>query len=70
MNAGGVVQVADELHGFSFERARAKTVRIFDTTLAVLLEAAENGVTPTTAAERRAERRMADVSAVRQIHVG
>jgi valine dehydrogenase (NAD+) len=70
VNAGGVVQVADELHGFSFERARARTVRIFDTTLAVLLEAAENGVTPTTAAERRAERRMADVSAVRQIHVG
>jgi valine dehydrogenase (NAD+) len=70
VNAGGVVQVADELHGFSFDRARARTLRIFDTTLAVLLEAAENGVTPTTAAERRAERRMADVSAVRQIHVG
>jgi valine dehydrogenase (NAD+) len=70
VNAGGVVQVADELHGFSFDRARAKTLKIFDTTLAVLREAAENGVTPTTAAERRAERRMADVSAVRQIHVG
>jgi valine dehydrogenase (NAD+) len=70
VNAGGVIQVADELHGFSFERARARTLQIFDTTLAVLLEAAETGVTPTTAAERRAERRMADVSAVRRIHVG
>ena len=70
VNAGGVIQVADELHGFSFERARSRTLQIFDTTLAVLLEAAESGVTPTTAAERRAERRMADVSAVRRIHVG
>jgi valine dehydrogenase (NAD+) len=70
VNAGGVIQVADELHGFSFDRARAHTRRIFETTLAVLLEAGETGVTPTTAAERRAERRMAAVSAVRRIHVG
>jgi valine dehydrogenase (NAD+) len=70
VNAGGVIQVADELHGFSFERARAQTERIFDTTLAVLVEAGETGVTPTTAAERRAERRMAEVSAIRRIHVG
>jgi valine dehydrogenase (NAD+) len=70
VNAGGVIQVADELHGFSFDRARSQTERIFETTLAVLLEAGENGVTPTTAAEHRAERRMAEVSAVRRIHVG
>jgi valine dehydrogenase (NAD+) len=70
VNAGGVLQVADELNGFSFERARRQTLRIFDTTLAVLLEAAERGVTPATAAARRAERRMAEVSAVRRIHVG
>jgi valine dehydrogenase (NAD+) len=70
VNAGGVIQVADELHGFSLDRARSHTERIFETTLAVLVEAGETGVTPTTAAERRAERRMAEVSAVRQIHVG
>ena len=34
VNAGGVIQVADELHGFSFERARAKTETIFETTTA------------------------------------
>jgi valine dehydrogenase (NAD+) len=70
VNAGGVIQVADELHGFSADRARARTERIFETTLGVLTEAADTGVTPTTAAERRAERRMAEVSAVRRIHVG
>lgn len=69
VNAGGVIQVADELHGFSFERARSATLRIFDTTLAVLREAAARDVTPATAAEDRAERRMKDVSAIRRIHV-
>jgi valine dehydrogenase (NAD+) len=69
VNAGGVIAVADEQHGFSAERARAKAERIFDTTLAVLREAEESGVTPTTAAERRAERRMAAVSGIRRIHV-
>ena len=34
MNAGGVIQVADELHGFDFDRAEAKAAKIFDTTLA------------------------------------
>ena len=58
MNAGGVIQVADELHGFSFERARAKTTTIFDTTARVLAAAAEEGISPATAADRLAERRM------------
>ena len=58
VNAGGVIQVADELHGFSFERARAKTTTIFDTTARVLATAAEEGVSPATAADRLAERRM------------
>ena len=70
VNAGGVIQVADELHGFSLERAREQTLGIFETTLAVLVEATETGVSPATAAERRAERRMAAVSALRRIHVG
>ena len=32
VNAGGVIQVADEMDGFYFERARAKAAAIFDTT--------------------------------------
>ncbi|MFN0282147.1 MAG: Glu/Leu/Phe/Val dehydrogenase dimerization domain-containing protein [Kineosporiaceae bacterium] len=67
VNAGGVIQVADELHGFSFERARAKTERIFDTTLAVLRTARESGETPATAADRLAERRIAQVGSLGRI---
>ena len=59
VNAGGVIQVADELHGFSFERARAKTAEIFGTTARVLATAADEGISPATAADRLAERRMA-----------
>jgi valine dehydrogenase (NAD+) len=59
VNAGGVIQVADELHGFSFERARAKTEEIFETTTRVLELAAAEGVPPAVAADRLAEERMA-----------
>ena len=61
VNAGGVIQVSDELHGFSFERARSKTARIFDDTGAVLRLAAERGISPAVAADRIAEERMASV---------
>jgi valine dehydrogenase (NAD+) len=69
VNAGGVIQVADERHGFSFERAKAKTARIHDAMLAVLRAAGAQGVTPVEAADRLAEERMARVPEVRRIWV-
>lgn len=59
VNAGGVIQVADERRGFDFERARAQTSKIFDTLLDVLATAEQEGVTPAEAADQLAERRMA-----------
>ena len=58
VNAGGVIQVEDELHGFDFERAKAKASRIFDTTIEVFQLADAEGVPPAVAADRLAERRM------------
>jgi valine dehydrogenase (NAD+) len=66
VNSGGVIQVADERHGFSFERARARTMRIFETTAAVLAGAAETGEVPSVAAEHLAEQRIAAVSGLRR----
>ncbi|GAA2493275.1 Glu/Leu/Phe/Val dehydrogenase dimerization domain-containing protein [Streptomyces thermolineatus] len=60
VNSGGVIQVADELNGFDFERARAKASKIFDTTLAIFTRAAADGVPPAVAADRLAEQRMAE----------
>jgi valine dehydrogenase (NAD+) len=67
VNAGGVIQVADEIHGFSFERARNKAAKIFDTTLEIFHSAAADGVPPAVAADRMAERRMSEVGRLRTI---
>ena len=65
VNSGGVIQVADELHGFSFERAKARAARIFDTTLSIFTTAEAEGMPPLAAADRLAERRMSDVGRLR-----
>ncbi|MFI0164684.1 Leu/Phe/Val dehydrogenase [Streptomyces sp. NPDC017082] len=65
VNAGGVIQVADELHGFDFDRCRAKAAQIFDTTLAIFARAKKDGIPPAAAADRIAEQRMADARAAR-----
>ncbi|MGY5033849.1 Leu/Phe/Val dehydrogenase [Streptomyces sp. 900116325] len=60
VNAGGVIQVADELHGFDFDRCKAKASKIFDTTLAIFARAKDDGIPPAAAADRIAEQRMAE----------
>jgi valine dehydrogenase (NAD+) len=59
VNAGGVIQVSDELHGFDFERAKKGATAIFDHTLEVLETADRRGITPAAAADHIAEERMA-----------
>ncbi|MGQ4514744.1 Glu/Leu/Phe/Val dehydrogenase dimerization domain-containing protein [Streptomyces sp. DW26H14] len=60
VNAGGVIQVADELHGFDFARCREKAAKIYDTTLEIFARANSDGVPPAAAADRIAELRMAE----------
>jgi valine dehydrogenase (NAD+) len=70
VNSGGVIQVADEIGGFSFERAQARAAQIFDTTKRILAIADEEGVPPAVAADRLAERRMSEVGRLRGIWLG
>ncbi len=70
VNAGGVIQVADELAGFSFERARARAEQIFGTTTRIFQIADSDGVPPSAAADRLAEQRMSDVGRLRGIWLG
>ncbi|MBB5138632.1 valine dehydrogenase (NAD+) [Thermocatellispora tengchongensis] len=70
VNSGGVIQVADEIHGFNMDRARAKAAQIYDTTLKIFRIAAEEGVPPAVAADRLAERRMSEVGRIRAIWLG
>ncbi|RKN11527.1 Leu/Phe/Val dehydrogenase [Streptomyces radicis] len=60
VNSGGVIQVADELHGFDFARAKEKAALIHDTTLEIFARAEAEGVPPAVAADRIAEHRMAE----------
>jgi valine dehydrogenase (NAD+) len=66
VNSGGLIQVADEIEGYSEPRARAKAAEIFDTTLRIFRLAAEEGVPPAVAADRLAERRMNEIGQLRR----
>jgi valine dehydrogenase (NAD+) len=70
VNAGGVIQVADELHGFSFDRAKARAAQILGTTRQILAMADADGIPPAVAADRLAERRIAEVGRLRGIYLG
>jgi valine dehydrogenase (NAD+) len=70
VNSGGVIQVADELAGFSFERAKERAGQIFTTTKKIFALADEDGVPPAVAADRLAERRMSEVARLRSIWLG
>ena len=70
VNSGGVIQVADELDGFDFDRAKQRATGIFETTRAVFELARTDGVPPAIAADRLAERRIHDVGRLRGIYLG
>ena len=69
VNAGGVIQVADEIEGFNFERAKLRATQIYDTTKRILELADAEGISPATAADRLAEQRMADVGRLSAIRL-
>ena len=69
VNSGGVIQVADEIEGFNFQRAQARVTKIFDTTREIFELAERDGVPPAVAADHLAERRITDVGRLRTILV-
>jgi len=69
VNAGGVIQVEDERHGFSFARAQSKASSIFDVALRVFQAADDEGVSPAVAADRLAEERIRAVGRLSTIRL-
>jgi valine dehydrogenase (NAD+) len=67
VNSGGLIQVADEIEGYSEPRARAKATGIYDTTRRIFALANTEGVPPSVAADRLAERRMTEIGRLRQV---
>jgi valine dehydrogenase (NAD+) len=66
VNSGGLIQVGDEIEGYSEPRARAKAAGIFETTLRIFQLASAEGVPPAVAADRLAERRMTEIGQLRR----
>jgi leucine dehydrogenase len=58
INAGGLINVEDELHGYDSARAHRKAEAIADTLRAIFAAAKTDGVTPAEAADRLAESRI------------
>jgi len=67
VNSGGLIQVADELVGFSFDRAKQRATTIFDTTREVFRLAEADGIPPAIAADRLAEQRIDAVGRLRGV---
>ena len=60
VNAGGIINLAEEFVGYDHERARARTAHIAETLRRVFALARGEGVPPNRAAEQLARRRIAD----------
>ena len=65
VNAGGLINVAEELRGYTTEKAAARIDRIYENTLRVLEVSRERGVTPNVAAVDLAEERIAEIGNLR-----
>ena len=66
VNAGGLINVYDELHGYSKTRALHRVDSIFDATMKILETADEHGINPNDAAMKVAEDRIRDIGDLRR----
>jgi leucine dehydrogenase len=66
VNAGGLINVYDELHGYSKTRALHRVDSIFDATLNILNKADNHGINPNEAAVIVADERIRDIGDLRR----
>lgn len=69
INAGGLIQVADELLGYNKERAFRKAAGIYDLLLRVFAISKEEGIPTHRAANLLAERRIAKLGGIARMYV-
>jgi glutamate dehydrogenase/leucine dehydrogenase len=65
VNAGGLINVSEELRGYNLDRAAARVDKIYDSTLRVLEASRERGVTPNVAAVSVARERITEIGNLR-----
>jgi valine dehydrogenase (NAD+) len=64
-NAGGLINVSEELRGYTVERAAARIDKIYYNMRNVLKMADDQGVVPNVAAVRYAEQRVEEIGTLR-----
>jgi len=69
INAGGLINVTDEIYGYDPDRARRKTLATKDVLLNVLRAAKDKGIPTYRAADEFAEQRIEQVGRVRRSYV-
>jgi leucine dehydrogenase len=69
MNAGGVINVYQEIIGYDREEAKKKTEKIYDRILEVFQIAKEENITTAEAADRLAEKRIKTIGNVRKNYI-
>jgi len=70
INSGGVINVADELEGYNYERALAKVELVYDNVAKVLEIAKRDNIPTYKAADRMAEERIEKIGRVRSNYLG
>jgi len=63
-NAGGIINIANEFHGYDWRRAATAIDRIHDNAVQVLAAAGKRGINPNVAANEVAEERIANVGSI------
>lgn len=70
VNSGGLINVYDELTGYSRTRALHRVDGVYDATMRILETAQREGITPNAAAIRVAEERIQDIGDLRRFRRG
>lgn len=69
INAGGLIQVADELQGYNRDRAFRKAGQIYDLLGRIFYISRTEGIPTYQAADRLAERRIARMSSLKRVYI-
>jgi leucine dehydrogenase len=68
INAGGLINVANELEGYNADRAHEQASRIYDVILDILNHSEDNNIPTNQASNELAEKRIEQVGRIKQIY--
>jgi leucine dehydrogenase len=70
INAGGLINVADELEGYNKTRATKRVARIYDSVKSIFAIAKRDGIPTNAAADTLALERIGAISSIERLHTG